>query len=122
MIKEFLIPTLILSMTGMAVASDMSLTQGRDYDVAVIDSTSDAGVAVTARVRTNAARVNSASSITVTDNGRVIYGPAQREDSAWAETVAVLGKGPHTIRVDCGHANSTPVFCRLEADQPKAER
>ncbi|HEY0290870.1 MAG TPA: hypothetical protein VGC51_00825 [Hansschlegelia sp.] len=101
-------------------ASASSLTEGRDYDVADVQAQNDDGLHVIASVRTNNTRINSTSSITVTDNGKVIFGPATREDSAWTERIAAPGKGLHALRAECGATNSTPVFCRLETDQRHA--
>jgi hypothetical protein len=102
-----------------AKADDASLTRGRDFDTA--SAATEGGVSVTVSVRTNGLRVNSSSSITLLDNGKPIFGPETRPDAAWRQQVRAPGRGPHDLRVDCGHANSKPVFCRLEIEDQRAE-
>jgi hypothetical protein len=107
--------------SSAAKADDGSLTRGRDFDTASAAAASDGGVSVTVSVRTNGLRVNSSSSITLLDNGKPIFGPETRRDAAWRQQVRALGRGPHDLRVECGHENSKPVFCRLEIEEQRAE-
>jgi hypothetical protein len=97
------------------------LTQGRDFDTATVAAPFDEGVFAIVYVRTNGLRVNSSSSITLADNGQALFGPESRADATWRERVRVAGKGVHNLRVDCGHANSRPVSCRIEIEDQRVD-
>ncbi|MFC7053102.1 hypothetical protein ACFQI3_10425 [Hansschlegelia quercus] len=117
----FVLITVLAYGSSAAKADDGAVTQGRDFDTASVAAATDGGLSITVSVRTNGLRVNSTSSITLRDNGKPIFGPETRPDAAWRQQVRAFGRGPHDLRVECGHENSKPVFCRLEIEEQRAE-
>ncbi|MDR4305430.1 hypothetical protein IHQ68_02180 [Chelatococcus sambhunathii] len=101
-------------------ADESSGTKGQNYDRVVVDLQSDAGIQVSARVMTINRYTDSATAITVTDNGAQIFGPHTNPDERWRQTFPVTGKGRHEVVMTCKSLNSSPVYCALAVENAAA--
>jgi hypothetical protein len=94
--------------------------KGQNYDRLVFESRTDAEIRVQASVMTINRHDDSASTVTVTDNGAQIYGPERETSERWKRTISVSGKGRHDIVMTCKSINSAPVYCSLSVDDAQA--
>lgn len=116
----FSLPLIILSLClGGAVAEEAG-TKGQNFDRIVFESPVDGEVRVTARVMTINRFQDSASEITVVNNGADVLGPETNSAERWTRTVAIKGVGRHEVVLLCRALNASPVYCGLTLDDPRA--
>ncbi len=109
-----------LSPSGLEAANGRPGTKGQNYDRVVFESQSDGAVELSASVMTINRYRDSSSSISVTDNGRPIFGPEMETTERWRRVIPVSGKGRHEVFMICDGVQSSPVYCALNVDDARA--
>ncbi len=123
MSKRSILPAFIIFILfggASSFADEPQGTKGQNYDRVVVDVQSEAGVQVSARVMTINRHTDSATAITVTDNGAQIFGPHTNPDERWRQTFPLTGKGRHEVVMTCKSLNSSPVYCALAVETAAA--
>lgn len=116
-VQLFIIICLFAALSNIARAAG---AKGQDFDRLVFESSADGEVTLTARVMTVNRHIDSASQITVLDNGAPVLGPEVTKTERWTRPFAVKGGGRHEVVLRCESLNSAPVYCRLSLDDARA--
>lgn len=94
--------------------------KGQNFDRLVFETSSDGEVTLTARVMTVNRHLDSASQITVMDNGAQVLGPEVSRTERWTRPISIKGGGRHEVVLNCESLNSAPVYCQLSLDDARA--